>query len=451
MDLAGTGGQLWPLTTGNNDNPTLTQGKPTSFFCNTVPDRCPTAPLAYYLPVVFLTIYGNLVQSGTLGSSIPWDKLVGALIDSVDWINAWHGTVVSANHVLGTQLPLVEYYSNGFRYAARRRPPYPATAGTYPVEYTVAITPSVSRLGRLMGDTAQLAALFQTSQIKLNVAAASVLTGYSTGATFTSLSARMSAALVPRNELVLGTPVETILHQVVAGSNSNQVQIKGFGTDTMLTGVENKGGVVWLGELTNTLGMGGAFLAENVTQFSFPWRGQDQIQHVEAFNSMQALANMPNDRANTFPTIVVGGDAEFNNPPYTMDKSDQNTTTSTHMDLTSLLAWIMVQGGNDLSLADVQTADRDQSYFLTVTGGFTGATHLILAFYARQWQDTMKASWVKKITSGGTNGIDSLAAYVLGGTQNVAKAQLRQRAPHAKHQLTADNLAYLPWQLVVAP
>jgi hypothetical protein len=446
MDLVGTGGQLWPLTTGNNDNPTLTQGKPTSFFCNTVPDRCPTAPLAYYLPVVLLTIYATLNQPASGASTIAWDRLPAALLDSIDWITAWHGTVVSANHVFGSQLNLVEFYSNGFRYAARRRPPYPTTTGAYPVEYTFAVTPSVSRLGRLMADTAQLALLFQTSQLKINIAASSVLDGLSTGATFTNLSARASAVLVPRNELVLGTPVETILHQVVAGSNSNQVQIKGFGTDTMLTGVESKGGVVWLGELTTANGQGGAFAAENVTQFSFPWRGQTQMQHVEGFVSMNSLSNMVNDRANTFPTVVAGGDGEFNNPPYGMDKSDQNTTTSTHMDLTKLLAWIMVQGGNDLALSDLQTAYKDESYFLTVTGGFTGATHLILAMYARQWTETMRTSWVKKITAGGANGMDSLASYVLGGPTGVAKAQMHQRTPHGKHYLTADNLAYLPYQ-----
>jgi hypothetical protein len=121
------------------------------------------------------------------------------------------------------------------------------------------------------------------------------------------------------------------------------------------------------------------------------------------------------------------------------------------MDLVNLLAFTMVQGGRDLTLADVQTADADKSYFLTVSGGFTGATHLILAMYARQWQETMRMGWVKKITSGGLGGIDSLAAYVLGGTANVAKAQLRQRAPHSKHTLTADNLSYLPWQFAVAP
>lgn len=443
MDLQATGGQLWPLTTGNNDAPTLTQGRPTSFFCNTVPDRCGTAPLAYYFPVLLLTIYATLTQSGTLGSAIQWDRLPPALIESIDWINTWFGTPVSANHVLGTNLNIVEYYANGFRYATRRRPPYPATAGAYPVEYTFAITPAVSRLGRLMNDTSQLALLFQTSQIKINVADSSVLTALSTGATFSNMSAKASAVLVPRNELVLGTPVETILHQVVAGSNSNQVQIKGFGTDSMINGIENKGGVVWLGELTDANGQGGAFSLQNVTQFSFPWSDQQQTQHIEAWMAMQALGNMPNDRPNTFPTVVVGGDSEFNNPPYAMSKSDQNTTSSTHMDLTSGLFWPIRQGGNQLSLANVQTADADKSYFLTVSGGFTGATHLILGMYARQWQETMRLAWVKKITQGG---VDSLAAYVLGGVDAVSKGQLRQRSPHAAHTLTRDNLAYLPWQ-----
>lgn len=444
MDLAGTGTQLWPLTTGNNDNPTLTQGKPTSFFCNTVPDRCPTAPMAYYLPLVFLTIAGIYTQGGGTGVLTPWDVFVGFLIDSVDWLTAWHGTVVSSSHVLGNQLPVVEFYANGFRYAMRRRPPFPAASGAYPFEYTVAITPSVSRLGRLMNNTSQLAKLFQTSQLKINIAPASVATTFSPGCTLTSLTARTTAVLVPRNELVLGTPVETILHQVVAGSNSNQVQIKGFGTDTMLNGVESKGGVVFLGELTNTIGMGGAFLAENVNQFSFPWRGQTQLQHIQAMIAANALGNMSNDRPQTFPTVVAGGDAEFNNPPYNMATSDQPTTTSTLMDLKGLMFWPLgVQGGNDLSLSDVQTADSDKSYFLNVTGGFTGPTHLILAMYARQFQETMRRSWVKQITEGGT---DSLAAYVLGGTAKVASAQMRQRAPSAKHTLTADNLAYLPWQ-----
>jgi hypothetical protein len=446
MELAGTGAQLWPLTTGNNQAPTLSQGVPTSFFCNTVPDRCPSGPLAYYLPVVLLTIYGTLTQPSSGGTAVYWDQLIGALIDSIDWINAWHGTVVSANHVKGVHLPVVEYYANGFRYGDRRRPPIPSTAGTYTFGYTVAITPSISRLGRLMPDTMQLAKLFLQSQLKINVAPASALTALSTGATFGTLTAKASAVLVPRQELVLGTPVETILHQIVAGSTSSAVQIKGFGTDTMLKGINNKGGVVFLGELTSAGSLGGAFTMESVTQYSFPWRGQEQTQHPEGIVCMSQFGNMPNDRANTFPSFVAGGDGEYNNPPFIMSKSDAATTPNQlAMDLVGNMFWPMVQGGNDLTLAELQTASNDAQYFLTVSGGFTGNTHLVLAMYARQWLDTMMADWVKQVTDGGT---DSLASYVLGGQAAVRAAKLQQRRPRIKHVVTPDQATYLPWQFI---
>lgn len=445
MNKRGTGSILWPLVTGNNDDPTLTQGKVTSFFCNTVPDRCPTGPLAYYLPVFLLTVFATLTQPATSGSPIQWDQLPQALLDSIDIINCWHGTPVSVNYVKGTNLNVVEFMSNGHMRPVRERPPYPATVGAYPVEYTFAIRPSVSAIGNLEAETSQLALLFQTAQIKLNVANAGVITTLSTGATLTNLNARMSAVLVPRNELVLGTPVETVLHEIVAGSNSAQIQIKGFGTDSMLTGIESKGGVVNLMELTSVNGQGGCFLAENVTQYSFPWRGQDQINHIVGFMSMNGISQLPNDRSQAFPTIVAGGDSSMNQIPYAMSKSDQLLTAGAdNLDLRSALYWPMVMAGQDMALSDVQTADSDKQYFMTVTGGFGSGTHEILGFYARRFNDNMRAAWVKKITAGN----DSLAAYVL-GADNVGKAQLGQRVPTGKHLLTNDNFTYLPWQLAV--
>jgi len=437
-----TGGQPWPLTTGNNDNPTLTQGRPTSFFCNTVPDRCPTGPLAYILPYVVLTIYGTVIQSGTLGSKVYSDDLVRALINSIDWITAWHGTPVSANHVLGSNLPVVEYVAGGYRYALRRRPVTSATAATYPFQISVAIPASSSRLGRLMWDTSQLAALFQSSQLKINVADATVLAGMSTGATFGTLTARCSAQLFPTSELVLGTPVENILHQTVAGTNSPQVQIKGFGTDTMLNGVQSKGGVMFLGELTNVAGQGGAFAAEKITQFSFPWRGQQQIQHMEALVHGMLTA-FPNDRPQNLPITPSGGDSEFANPPYTQNNDDTSTTsTTTPLDETNL-RWfpLGVNPDSDLQLTDLQTAENDQSYFLTSSNGFSG-THLILAQYARAFSESMRADWVKQVTKGGAS---SLAAYVLG--PNYTKANIGQRLPAGRHVITNDQLTYCPWQL----
>ncbi len=446
MNKHGTGSILWDLVTGNNDDPTLTQGKPTSFFCNTVPDRCDTGPLAYYLPVFLLTIVATLVQSGTLGSVIYWDQIPAALLDSVQLLNAWHGTPISNNYVKGSNLPVVEYHQNGFVRPVRERPPYAAAAGSYPVEYTFALRPSVCAIGNLENETSQLAALFQTAQLKLNIAGSSVIAGLSTGATLTNMSARVSAVLVPRNELVLGTPVEPVLHEIVAGTTGNQIQIKGFGTDTALTGVEQKGGVVSLLELTSVNGQGGCFTADNVTSYNFPWGGQDQIANIIGYVAMQAIGQLPQTRNQAQPTIITGGDSNMAGYPYTMSKSDQITAGAgaVNLDLTNLLFWPLRHAGSDATLSDVQTADGDKQYFLTVTGGFGSGTHEILGFYARRWTDSMRAAWVKKITGGN----DPLSEYVL-GAGNTAKAQLGQRIPTGKHLLTNDNFTYLAWQLSV--
>lgn len=443
MSKFATGAQLWPLTTSSNDNPTLTQGAPTSFFLNTVPDRCPNAPLAYTLPYVLLTISGSIIQSGTAGSIIYWDQLPGALLDSIDWINAWHGTVVSANHVKGVHLPVVEYIANGFRYGNRRRPPVIATAGTYPFSVTFAITPASSRLGNLEALTSQLACLYQASQFRINMAAAASLTAISTGATFGTLTARASAVLMPTNELILGTPVETVLEQIVAGSSSSQIQIRGFGTDTMLNGVKPKGGVAWLGELTNVNQQGGVFAASAVTQYTFPWRSQTQIYDSIGFMAMQQIQQHAEGRSQILPADIASGDSERNNYPYIASNSDRSTTAvSAAADLVGLYAWVMAQGGPELRLSNLQTADSDQSYFLTVTGGFSAGSHLILGMYAREFTDDMRTDWVRQITKGGTS---SLAAYVLGGQGAVAKAQLDQLRPAGQHRLTVDNVAYLPY------
>jgi hypothetical protein len=446
MNKRGTSSILWPLVTGNNDDPTLTQNKVTSFFCNTVPDRCPTGPLAYYLPVFLLTIVATLTQPGSGGAQIFWDQIPPALLDSIELLNCWMGSPVSPNYVKGANLNVVEFMSNGFVRPVRERPPYPAAAGAYPVEFTFALRPSVSAIGNLENETAQLALLYQTGQWKLNVAAASVIDGLSSGATLTNMSARMGAVLVPRNELVLGTPVETVLHEAVASSSSAAIQIKGFGTDSAITGIEPKGGVCGLFELTNVNGQGGAFACENVQNYSFPWRGQDRIDDIIGYFSMAGISQLPVTRSQALPVILPGGDSNMAQMPYAMSKSDQILTAgSDNLDLRKALYWPFVSSGNDLTLSDVQTADSDKQYYLQVAGGFPGPTHLVLAFYARRFNDAMRAAWVKKVTGGA----DPLANYVL-GADNVGKAQLGQRVPTGKHLLTNDNFTYLPWQLAVA-
>jgi hypothetical protein len=446
MNKRGTGSILWPLVTGNNNDPTLTQGKKTSFFCNTVPDRCPTGPLAYYLPVFLMTIVATLNQPASGGQQIFWDELQQALVSSVNMLNCWYGSPISQNYVTGPLMPVVEFVQNGFVRPVRERPPYPSglRVGGYPVEYTFALRPATNAIGDLETETAQLALLYQTGEIAINVADASVIQSLSPGATLTNISAQISAVLVPRNELVLGTPIEAVVSEAVAGSNASFIQIKGFGTDTALTGIESKGGVLGLLEMTNVNGQGGCFALENVQQYNFPWRGQDPTTHIIGFQAMNGIGQLPASRSQALPIILEGGgDSSMNNPPYAMSKLDElDSGGVTNLDLSSGLYLPMVFPGEDVALSDVQTADSDKQYYLQVNGGFGNGTHVVLGFYARRFNDAMRAAWVKKITGGN----DPLANYVL-GADNVAKAVLGQRVPNGKHLLTTDNYTYLPWQL----
>lgn len=442
MDLSGTGTQPWPLQAGGVDNPTLTSGGATTWQLNTVPDRCPTGPLAYLLPCVTLTISGTVVQAASGGSTIYWDQLVTALIGQIDWTTSWYGTVLSGNHVKGSDINVIETISGGMQKGLYPRPPFPSTSGTYPFEMTINLPANSCRFGRLLRHTSQLAKCFQTSNLKVTMAASSVLTGLSAGATFGTLTAYASAQLVPTADLILGTPIEWILQQPTASANSNQITIKGFGTDTMLTGVEPKGGVLWLGELSSLNNQAGVLTADQITQYAFPWRGQQITKHPQSVLS-GFLGSMADGRPSVFPAFVAGGDSQFASYPYANNTSDAQTASGAAalMDLKGLLAWLMVHPGRDCYLTDLQTAQNDQNYFANASGaGFAAGSHQILGAYAKVWSDSMRANWQALITDGGAG---SLAAYVINGQGgDYTKAKMNKMSPRGL--TTADQGTYLP-------
>jgi hypothetical protein len=434
-----TGGQLWKLQAGSNDTPTLTMGTTTKWQLNDVPDRCPTGNLAYYLPYLLLTITGTVTQAGGTGVAIPKDRLVALLIQSIDWNNAWHGTPVSADHVLGTNLRVVEFHAGGFEYAQRQANEIAAANGATTFTLTIAV-PACDRRGGLISETSQLSLLYQPSNFKLNMAAASVLTAFSPGATFSGLVGQLSAYLDPRQEIVLGTPVEWILHQIVAGGNA--VKIDGFGRDTMLSGVEQKAGVLFLGELTTQNGQGGVFSSDEVTEFAFNWRGQQKYTHIDAWYSMMDRA-YPNWRTINSPaTYATSAPNDYNSMPFGFTNQDGNPAASSG-DRGGRLFFPIALGGDELRLTDVQTADRDETYFLTVSGGFDAGDHLVLAQYAKVFTAQKQADFISRVCDGGAN---SLAAYVLG--KNYTAAQLHKRGPRSKHVLTPDEQTYLALQFI---
>jgi hypothetical protein len=433
--------QKWPLQSGSTNQPTLTPGAQTTFQHQDVPDRSPTGPLAYYLPGDLVTFTGNVVQA--TGSGIVYsDRFFSCLFTSLAWTQAWHGTPVQSSHVLGTQWAVTEYMIGGQRYSsAVKQIVAPIADGTYPFEITIFVPFSSCLLGDLQDDTSQLALLARASQLQINVAPASVLTAISTNATITNFKARASAVLVPRQSMVLGTPIETILTQVVAGAG-NSIKITNFGTDTGLQGVDPGGGVLGLEFLTSVNNQGGSFISGNITDFVFNWRGQQYTQDILGLLSLwKRLLPPPLQSGFTMPNSASPGGPLVGMPYSVANGTVIGPSAAANGELANLLFWALVLSGNDPRLTNLQTADSDQTFNQTVTGGYSG-THQILGHYARSWQKRMLDNWLAQVFAGGSG---SLAAYVLGPQYGSYK--LCRRGPAGKHFTSVDEARYLPWML----
>lgn len=455
MRKTGTGGIQQNLKTGGSTSATIAPGGNLTFQFNDLMDRAPTGPLALYLTALLLTISGSVTQSGSTGVAIPRDRMPALLIDSVDWTNTWMGTAAPKNVFAGSRLPLIEFVAGGFQYGQRQINEIPGANGTYPFSMTVRIPALNDRRGRLVKETSQLALLYQPSQLKLTSNPTATLTAFSTGASWGTLTARLTAQLDVRQELVLGTPFEWVLHTPVAGGP--QVTIQGFGRDTALTGVKAKGGVAYLGDLSDARGQGGCVRTNLITSYQMQWRGQPVVDDIAGIQ-LQYIDQLPNDRPQQSPTTfaTVTPINDFVGFPNTSDATGGGSAGSATVDIDALLAWHMALGGDDLEVTDLQTAQDDQTFNLVQTNGFSaiGANHLILAQYAREWEDFKRADWLAQITRGGAN---SLASYVLGGPSAVAAALARasatpeglgRRLPNAKHVVTPDQRTYCAWQLV---
>ncbi len=441
MRKSGTGGQLWPLSSPLSAPSWAPDGE-IRFDMNDVPDRCPTGPLAYFVPALILTLLFDLVNSGESVAAVNAHDLPSLIVKSVEVRDCWHGVPVSSQYWLGEHLRIHEFVGNGYEYGARIPGIISASAGGTPVVLPIKIPLSAGE-GELLRETSQLALLYQPGSINVTFRSATALDAVSDGTTVANATARCSLELDPRAEIVLGTAVEHVLHRTVAAPSDPDIQIKGFGRSSKLTGVLAKGGVLSLMELTAAVpnagvGYGGVFLGSEVNAFSFDWRGQKITKDVQAvFNSLVG-------QMGHWPDIPFGGNddsSERTTFPYTSMGATQTPANPLN---DNVIAWLMVLAGMRARLTDVQTADSDQTYHLDLGANtYDTGDHLILARYAKVWAQGKRDDFEAKVKTGGAN---SLAAYVLGN--NFASAQLRPRAPVDKHTLTADQTAYLPFQLI---
>ncbi len=451
MIKSGTGGNQWNLKSGGSNSVVVASGGTYNWQLNDVPDRAPTGPLAYYLSCLLLTITGTVIQAEGGGSTIARDTLAAAIINSIDWKNSWMGPVLNFQYAKGFTLPIMEFVAGGFAYGQRQTNLIPAT-GTTPFSLTVKVPALNDNRGRLLKETSNLAALFQPSQFSVTMAALSALQSFSTGATLGTMHMNVTAQLDPRQELVLGTPMEWILHTPISGGP--QVTIEGFGRNAGVNGVAIKGGVAFLADLSDQNGQPGVIDPSLLTDFSFPWRGQATTYDIKAWVQQQ-LALLPNDRPQTQVIAQGGGTVnDFTTFPYATTLTDR--AASLTIDTDDLLFFPLVMGGDMLELSDLQTADSDQTWNATQTGGFaTPGNHQILAEYGRVWTPEKMGDWVAQIVRGGAN---SLAACVLQKPSLVGEVLKRVtdpngkglplRYPTAKHVTTVDQETYLAHQFI---
>ena len=410
-----TGYEVFPLVAGGNDNPTLVAGTATNWDLSAIPIS--VGNLAYYVLGLVLTLYGTVTQSGGTGVPIQPDTLTAALLQSIELRNCWHGTPISQAFALGAYLPLMEYLGGGNRLPRRESMTIPATNGATAFSRTIVI-PLCIGMVKKPHHTAQLAAMYKKAQFVLNVAAAATLTSISPGATFSGLNARCSIILDPHPSLLLAPGTCWVDYQTPATGTQAQVLLNSFGNASTLVGTNKNDGVLALyaignGETSESTGMlplPGSFNPGSISTYEFPWRSQFRTNHPEAIMAAQFLALGGNGKqawAGDTGAITAYDSQGF---PYINGLTTpvtQPIANSKPM-LRGIMGFPLVVATEDLMLANVQTAQANESYFMSLaTGSFSG-THHTLAWHVSDWSGPKVNDWISTVIGSG------LAKTVLG-------------------------------------
>lgn len=430
-----TGFHFYPLSTGAGDTATFANSDVITFNMKNIPIA--VGDQAYYAYGIALTFVGNVDQDAGAPATIDRDELIRSLIDSVEIRNAWHGTVMSSRQIRGSMLPIVEFVGCGYQDSQRGQGEVPAVNNDYNFRLTI-VLPLCVGLGAKPHHTAQLALFYKQAQLDINTAALTVLQGISPLAVFEATTVKASIVMLPEKEIRLGPAVEWVDYQSAATAGQSQIELDSFGNKTGLSGTIPNAGVVWLGALTSAGGLPGSFAAQTVTRYSFPWRGQVDIRHVDPFVMMQLMA-MGASRPDSIilNNVVTQRDGYTNGFPYARG-SAIDMGVAAIPGLTGLLFWPMVTPANDLELTKIQLAKGTQAYFLDAT--FTGTNHT-LAQHVRSFDDNKREDAVKQIVDSG------LAKTVIGRETNLAWLP---KLLNKQDSINPDKERFLPFRLVRA-
>lgn len=377
-----TGLIRWPLSAKSGGiNPTFTQGQEVAFKFDDVPvltDRLPN-----YLPAVEIEISGTYTNNDTGETAIAWDEVLRGFINNLRLENAWHGTPILDTHWVGSILDGLEFLHNGYNYWSPRGVLLD-NVNSQPIVRSF-IVPLYWGHGEKPHHTAQLALFYRNAQLLVRTAAASVFTSMSAPVTFSGLTMRAYALLLPDPELRIGPGVQHVLYRDNrSDGNQTYVSLDSFGNKHGLDGAELGAGVGWLGYYTSVNGQPGPIAGNTITDFGFAARNQRRVQGVRSF--VNELRDAIGGRSPRLPMAVTTAQMDMNGWPWT-DRGQDGGAAQQGDPLNSALR-VFPMGiipHREQEFTKVQVFEGTQSFELVDSSGSTGGTHVIGATQFHSW------------------------------------------------------------------
>jgi hypothetical protein len=374
-----SGFQSFPLSTGSSDVPAFTAGSPLKFQLSTLPRNL--GSLAYYLYGVVITFAGTLTQSGGTGAIVNDQRMLAFLIDYLSIQNAWHGSPLSANYVKGYWLSTILPVGGGYNESFPTMPSIPAANGANQFSKSIFL-PLCLGNGSKPHHTAQLNVLYRNAYLEIGCQAASVLSAFSPGATFSGITVRASAVCLPEPEIRVGPGIEWVDYQQSASSGQTQVVLDAFGNNTQLINTEAGAGVAYMAAMTSLNGQPGSFDAGNLTQVSVPFRNQIQTQHIPPFLAAQIMSQ--GARRKMGQAVATSASGQIDNADFPYLANDTTVAAGLNQEMQRLLGLTLVPQPTEVQLSKLQVVNGDTSYYLTLSSGPSG-THHTLVQHVRSW------------------------------------------------------------------
>lgn len=421
----------WPLSgNGGGQVQTWEQGQPMSWLMRTLPKLADNGTKVNYLLGFCVTIIGSFTHvhdpgigcyaddfknpgSATARSSVRtmWD-VIRMLIGSVEVRSAWHGTPLSAGHVKGSMLQLLEFVGNGLETPYRQKPVLVCTASpsTQYFRYSFFL-PMCLLAGQKGHHTALPAVFYKDAELVIN--AASKLNPFGGTTEYDSLGAttfKVSAVLLPESEIRVGPGMEWIDYKQVV--NGNAYDLAGLGTVTTLDRVKPGSGLAGLFWLSNRNGLPGAGMVRDINSLAVPFLDIPQsthldpiIQHFESVVGGRALPLGPATASADGDGDPGEGATDFCGLPY--DDFDRGTSENGSGNASAQSQpnplWLAFKvPPKDFETSKLTFANGSQQVQLEpATEGMQGRTHHTLALQFRAWTPEAWTSALQLLISEG--------------------------------------------------